>query len=728
MKSKILTDNFGQEKRWVSWEYQTVKGKKTKVPKQKNGLNAKSSDPTTWSKYSEIITEKKGIMFTPDKLSFGIDLDHFIVNGMIDESFPHSDAVRVLIDEADTYTEVSPSSTGVHLYFHLTAPFNPEANKKKFLHEGREYGFEVYSSDRFFTVTEDAFEKEKPVRTITPEEAISLLSILGYPWGAKKARQVSPSTDSMQTSTLTDSELLDKMFASKNGRTIHELWDGNKTKYNNDDSSADAALCMHLAFWTQKDTEQMRRLWLSSPLGKREKTQRRKDYQDRTISFAIASTDEVYTLPAPAPIPEIVKELNLMANKKGVPFVNAENAVRILSTDKNCVSHFRYNDFFHAEEIRDGEVWRELEKKDINFYMLYLQRTYEFFEKINAQMVEDAIIGVCAKNKVNPPKDWLLSLVWDKTPRLNTWLRNTYGVAEMEYHESVGANWLKGLVKRIIYPGCKFDFVLILEGPQGWQKTESLSVLGRGYHVETILSAENKDFFMVMGRNIIVEFSEGHTMNRSDTRLLKSIITMKEDQYRVPYGRGVGRFPRQCVFAMTTNESTYLRDETGNRRFLPVEIKNPANIEWLKENLEQLYAEAYHRAIVLKETIWEFPEIAQEIQQSKMVENPYTEKLVDWYTNLGKTHREEGVTVLEAYKSVWLELVPGGIAFGREMSIVNTMQVASLFSSVLKLQKKKVMSDGSRTNRWFPTAETPGNEKETSSAVMEEEFVTLFSK
>jgi predicted P-loop ATPase len=111
-----------------------------------------------------------------------------------------------------------------------------------------------------------------------------------------------------------------------------------------------------------------------------------------------------------------------------------------------------------------------------------------------------------------------------------------------------------------------------------------------------------------MARNTIVEFSEGHTMNRSDTRLLKSIITTQEDQFRAPYGMDIVFHPRHCVFAITTNQNTYLRDETGNRRFLPVVVKNPADIVWLTDNLSQLYAEAYKRAVVDNETTWEFPE------------------------------------------------------------------------------------------------------------------------
>lgn len=678
----------------------------TKVPYQTSGVPASSTDPNTWNTHQEVEKYKKiysgiGVVIPLDNTILAIDIDK-----CLDEKKNITNPPFIsFVEKSNTYTEISPSQKGIHLFFFIRGGVSLSAHRSS-----KMPGFECYSSGRYMTYTGIPFGKEKEIREITQDEADNILSLVGYPWKNEEQKNNKKTIATI----LPDSEITQRMFNSKNGAKIRSLWDGDISQHNNDDSAADMALCMYLSFWTQKNTERIRSLWLFSPLGQRKKTQDRKDYQDMTISHAISATQDVYT---PYAEEEFVSSFSLMTNKKKVPFANSENILRIISKDELLSASFRYNGFSNSEETNlMSDQWREIEKRDIGFCMLHIQRTYPNFEKITREIVDVAIAVFCTQNIVNPPKEWITSLEWDGEHRLDHWLSRVYGVKDDEYHSSVGANWMKGLVKRVVNPGCKFDFILILEGPQGWKKSESLYTLGNGYHVETILSPDNKDFFMLMGRNIIVEFSEGHTMNRSDTRLLKSVVTMKEDQYRVPYGRGIIRFPRHCVFAMTTNESAYLRDETGNRRFLPVEAQKVADIEWLENNLDQLYAEAYKRVIQDKETIWEFPDNIQEIQQSKMIENPYAEKLVNWYLSKSKSGRtENGVTALEAYRAVWQDDVP----LGREMSIVNAMQVTTLFTTVLKLKKRQAMRGGVVANRWFPTEKTP-EEKESAYSPAEE--------
>ena len=679
-------------KNWVLWKSEKRGGKLTKVPYAISGNLASSTDPTTWSEYEQV---KKiastgaysgiGFVLPLDMKTLAIDLDKCVENGEIKNPI-----FKEFVEKTNTYTELSPSKKGIHLFFNLTEPLKLQANKSS-----KCPGFECYTFGRYLTVTE-LYKTKKEIRLITPDEAIKLLSIAGYPW-KEKPIQVHHKTGSL---ILDDEEITKRMFGSKSGPKIESLWGGDISAYNNDYSSADMALCMHLAFWTQKDAEKMRSLWLSSPLGQREKTISRKDYQDLTISHAIAATTETYS---PRSGSEIAKAMELMTNAKGEPFKNAENVKRIISKDNLLSTAFRFNEFNNDTETNlSCETWRQLQTHDIMFVTLHIQKNYSHFESIKRQNVEEAIVVYSLENKVNPIQDFIKKLEWDGIYRIDHWLHHVYGVEENAYHAAVGANWLKGLVRRIIEPGCKFDFLLILEGQQGWLKSTSLAVLGKGYHAETIITPENKDFFLLLGRNAIVEFSEGHTMNRSDTRLLKSVITTTEDQIRVPYGRGITRFPRHCVFAMTTNQNTYLRDETGNRRFLPVEVKNPADIEWLENNLEQLYAEAYERAVIKKETIWEFPEETANIQESKMIENPYEESLINWYGHLTLEERNNGITALQAYQKIW----QGGVPLGREMGVFQTMQVTSLFSAILKLRKKQTVIDGQRAMRWYPTIET----------------------
>lgn len=326
-------------------------------------------------------------------------------------------------------------------------------------------------------------------------------------------------------------------------------------------------------------------------------------------------------------------------------------------------------------------------------------------------MVQDAMYKIMRENTFDSAKDYITSIVWDKTPRLNSWLSKTYGVPEDEYHVAVGSNWLKGLVKRIIYAGCKFDYVLVLEGKQGSKKSTSLNVLcdmgDHNWHVESTITTESKDFFMQMQGKAVVEFSEGETLSRTETMRLKAIITTQSDKMRMPYERTTREFPRRCVFAMTTNKDEYLKDETGNRRWLPVALAfEQANIEWLKENRDQLLAEAYYRVITMKESTWEFPDNIEEIQDSRRIEDTNTDIVLNWYRGLTQVQREEGITVRDAFNGA-IRIVENF----KSLDKLEEMRLGGILRGSLKLEKERKMDKGERVNKYYDTKNLHGGHK-----------------
>lgn len=675
----MLRKTFGKEKRWVNWNYQTKDGKKTKVP------IGSSTDETTWSTYNELNQSlPKGIVFTPDKNLLGVDIDSCVLDGFI--THEKKDVIEVLIEQADTYVELSPSKKGLHIFLKVSEPLTLVANKKS--------PFECYTSGRFFTVTGESFGEEKEIRTVSIAEAISILSIIGYPWG-KEITNVSPKLSPI--SSISDGDILNKMFTAKNGDKIKAIYDGDISSFKNDESSADASICSHLAFWTNGNSSQIERIWLASPLGQRQKTQKRPDYRNRTIDFAVKNCKEFYT-------PHVEeKEIDFLFTMSGkdkskVYTLNTENMCRILREHSDFKGKLRYDTFRNVIEIKDGE-WRETEDNDAVRIQTQISILFSFFQKVGKDMVYDSLIKVAKENSIDSALDFVKSIKWDGVDRLNSWLTHTYGVPNNKLHKAIGSNWLKGLVKRIVYPGCKFDYVLVLEGEQGSKKSTSLATLGRNWHVETTMSTDTKDFFMQFQGKAIVEFSEGETLSRTEVKRMKAIITMQFDKYRPPYERTSRDFPRRCVFAMTTNQSEYLKDETGNRRWLPIRVVLPqANIEWLENNRDQLFAEAYHRVVNLKEKVYEFPEEEMlEAQQARRIKDPNNDLIVDWYYNkLTFAQREEGITIAQVYRDV----LNGGFA-SRAMEKYQEMNIASVLKETLKLNKEQVMKNKIRMVRWY---------------------------
>lgn len=408
--------------------------------------------------------------------------------------------------------------------------------------------------------------------------------------------------------------------------------------------------------------------------------------------------------------------IEFLRTDKGVIIANIENVYRTIRSDNALRGHFRLNTFAGSLESNfKKHEWESYQKVDIINVQRHLMSTYPHFTKIPYEMVESAVISEAEHNRVSPPKAWLESLTWDKTPRLDTWLSSTYNVADNAYHNAVGANWLKGVVKRLVFPGCKFDYVLVLEGPQGIGKSTSLAILGGAWHVETVFSPDNKDFFMLFAGNAIVEFSEGESLSRTETKKLKAVITMAHDKYRPPYDRSVRDFPRQCVFAMTTNQAQYLKDETGNRRWLPVAIEEKINNEWLRDNRDQLYAEAYERVVTNSETTHEFPDEETREQQSlRQITDPNEETVVEWYYNvLTNEERYKGITT----RMVYLGAIHGGFGGGKPMDKRDEMIIAPILRSVLKLEMKRSMVKGTRVNLFYPTVESEANKADSVAAV-----------
>lgn len=399
--------------------------------------------------------------------------------------------------------------------------------------------------------------------------------------------------------------------------------------------------------------------------------------------------------------------IELEKNEKGIPYPNLENIKRILTNDDDFVDCVFYDEFSQTYKYRPTPKapYRDIHDTDITTITRNLSKKYDFLQMVVPQKIQLAVDEYGRENSRDLAADYIKGLTWDKVDRLSTWLTETYGTENDEYHRAVASNWMKGLVSRITNPGCKFDYVLVLEGPQGAKKSTSLGVLGEvmpggNWHVETTAAPDNKDFLMLLQGNAIIEFSEGETLSRGAIKQLKAVITTQYDKYRSPYGRYIENHPRRCVFAMTTNQSEYLKDETGNRRWLPVACMKEAEIEWLTTNREQLLAEAYYRVNELKETTYEFPEEATMQQQmARQIHDPNADRVAEWYlTVLKDHHRKAGITPHMAFTSA-LGQMNGNFTRRDEMSIT------TIFKLNMGLVRQRVMIGGHRAWRWYKEGE-----------------------
>lgn len=203
---------------------------------------------------------------------------------------------------------------------------------------------------------------------------------------------------------------------------------------------------------------------------------------------------------------------------------------------------------------------------------------------------------VARKHRYHPVKDYLEGLEWDGEERLDGWLESAFRAsAPNEYLCAVSRKVLVAAVARIYQPGCKFDYVTVLEGLQGKGKSMSLGILASpSWFTDGLGDIHNKDVVDQMTGKWVIELSELASIRGKENEHIKSFLTRQVDRVRMSYGRRSEDYPRQSIFIGSTNSSEYFTDETGNRRYWPVKVGR-ADRRWILENRDQLWAEALVR-------------------------------------------------------------------------------------------------------------------------------------
>lgn len=283
-----------QEPRWVCWRREERNGKATKLPVDAHtGRMAKSTDPATRATFEEAVAavgrwrcDGVGFVFGPDRAFTGLDLDHVISDGALDPAY------RWVVEEAGTYTEVSPSGDGLHLIFRGAKPDWAQRSRK-----GQPGGrvVEMYDHDRYFTVTGSVFEGRGALA-----ENPGVVERTYRTWIEPEARSAQPRLDDAareaSTGDMGDDELVERMLASRSGGDIRALLAGDCSAQGGDHSAADMALCSHLAFWCAGDAARMDRIFRHSGLMRDKWDSRRggTTYGAQTIERAISGATEFY--------------------------------------------------------------------------------------------------------------------------------------------------------------------------------------------------------------------------------------------------------------------------------------------------------------------------------------------------------------------------------------------------------------------------------------------------
>jgi predicted P-loop ATPase len=228
--------------------------------------------------------------------------------------------------------------------------------------------------------------------------------------------------------------------------------------------------------------------------------------------------------------------------------------------------------------------------------------------QFSREAIEQAVMQVARERSFHPVANYLRSLQWDGTPRIEHLPEDILQVPTANDTPIVRAmlrRWFIAAVARALRPGCKVDTVLVFSGDQGIQKSSFFRTLvGAHWFSDSPVNLHDKDSKLLLRRVWVLEWAELESMQRArSAESVKAFITSQVDHLRPPFGRAVMEFPRTCIIVGTTNREKFLGDETGARRFWPIALTQRVRLDLLEQQRDQLWAEAVH-AFLAREPWW----------------------------------------------------------------------------------------------------------------------------
>lgn len=293
-----------------------------------------------------------------------------------------------------------------------------------------------------------------------------------------------------------------------------------------------------------------------------------------------------------------VRELE--ANRAGEYTSSANNINLIFQHDPCLKQLFSLNVFDNKPYVRRSLPWRKITEAepirsvDYSGVRNYIECVYGISA---SQKVEDALALEIEKQQFHPITEYLSGLSWDGKKRIDTLLIDYFGTEDNVYTRAAIRVMLCAAVARVFDPGVKFDLVLVLAGAQGTYKSTFVKKLGKNWFSDTFTTVQGKEAFEQVQGAWIIEIAELAGLKKAEVESIKHYVAKREDSFRPAYGRVVETFKRQCVFFGTTNNKDFLRDTSGNRRFMPIDVvkenatKNVVN-DLTPEEIDQIWAEA----------------------------------------------------------------------------------------------------------------------------------------
>jgi predicted P-loop ATPase len=285
-------------------------------------------------------------------------------------------------------------------------------------------------------------------------------------------------------------------------------------------------------------------------------------------------------------------------------------------------------DMHHDESIVE---WGDGDNLELSLWL----STYHGFTVRSVDTINQAVKLMASRNAFDPLTDWLSSLEWDGTSRIDEWLTKYCGIRAGKYTTLVGRYFLISMIARAFKPGCIMRAMPVFEGVQLRGKSSIARILAGKWFSDSPLDLRGKDGFINIQGTWLHEIAELGSFNNQEAPIIKAYLSSAIDRYRSPFDKYARDWPRRTVFFGTTNEDTYLRDKTGNSRFWPLKTEEVSDIdlEGLAAAREQLFAEAlmcFERGDRYHPTAEEQTGLFAPEQNLREYDDPWESRISEW--------------------------------------------------------------------------------------------------
>jgi len=393
----------------------------------------------------------------------------------------------------------------------------------------------------------------------------------------------------------------------------------------------------------------------------------REDYlQHLSENYGFAEGQDDFSMIVAAPTaPPPMPVLN--RNNNGAPLATLPNLTAMLGSQRFSYQ-IGYDDFratIMIRELRDEKsAWRPLVDEDITEMRQNLERAFGF-RPVGKEIMRDAVHLIARDNRFDSAIEHLNSLTWDKVPRVTNFLRDCFGAEDSDYVRACSEYVWTALAGRTLKPGLKVDMALILTGVQGTGKSTGIEAIAQeDCFAEMSFHEKDDDLARRLRGKQVVEIGELRGLHTRELEGIKAYLTRTTESWVPKYQEFATSFPRRMVFFGTTNESEFLSDETGNRRWLPLR-STYVDVDCIRLNRDQLWAEAAHmfnrKGLLYKEA----ERLARFEHKEFSIVDVWEDKVQDWLESydhsLGFVPSEAEYLQLNDVLSNALDLPPGRV-------------------------------------------------------------------